>query len=196
MFVSSSLFASLPICFPYNHSPIAPSPCVSCLALAALFPTDPSASSFLLPLSFPSAFCTIFLLYSLINSLLSGKKGAHTGVFLYRNISSLKLCACIQVGWLLGREIKLLCKLFALQTCKGTRYLEIPCWFTKMYWILPKFSKVCNSDSLVLQSPLCLETIHSMTDSYMSVMQRTRIQAKVKCQACMIQIYYKSGKIK
>lgn len=173
-------YATVPMCFPYNHSPIAHSPWISCLAVAAWFPTNPSASSLLLPLSFPSAFYTISLFHSLQQSSPLCTKAEHTGVFPHRSISSLDLCACIQVGWLLGRENKLLCKLCALQTCKGTQYFEIPCWFTKMYWILPKVSKFCNSNSLVIQSPLCLETIHPMTDSYMSVMQRqwTRFQPK------------------
>lgn len=67
------LCAFLPICFPYNHSPV---------AVTAIFPTRSPSSALLLHFSFLPGVYTISLLYSLQQYSLSQAKAAYTVMFL------------------------------------------------------------------------------------------------------------------
>lgn len=120
-------FASLPICFHYNHFPTVHSPCTFSLALARSPSLCHSPASQL-----PACHLQHLSLFppEIPSSL--GKSS------IYRRISiRLELCVCTEVSWLLGREGENYCASHVL--CKPGKET----WFGHILLIYQKLTEIC-----------------------------------------------------
>lgn len=163
-----------PMCLSSHLFPLQPLPCCCHSHIPHQIPILCPSPAFQLP-----AWCLHHLSALFPPAILSFPgKGS-----IYSNVStSLELCVCMQSFGYQEWKGKHFVHYVLCKPAKGNN-LEMPCWSTRIYCNLPNVSEGRNSNSLMLQSPLCWKTIHSFTDSKMSGMQRewSRIQAKVKC---------------